>query len=140
MAIHIDTQRSPLFFVRFQGSSTDEEVDAYLSWYLGMLEKANQEKTPFGFVIDSGSSIGLSSKQRQRMIDLDKQGRPLFLSSRSVMGVVLRNPVQRGVMTALTWFISFPPTFKVFEAASEATLWVQKTLAANSSGNQPSAG
>jgi hypothetical protein len=140
MAIHIDSEKPPIFFVRFQGSSSDEEVEEYLSWYLRMLEKANREKTPFGFVIDSGSSIGLTSKQRQRMIDMDKQGRPLFLSSRSVMGVVLRNPVQRGVMTALAWFIAFPPTFKVFEAASEATVWVQKTLAANTAGHQPTPG
>jgi hypothetical protein len=114
MVIHIDSEKSPVFFVRFQGIEQrrgGRGVPLLVPPYAGEIEPG-----------------------------MDKQGRPLFLSSRSVMGVVLRNPVQRGVMTALAWFISFPPTFKVFEAASEATAWVQKTLAASAAGHHPPPG
>ncbi|MCS6898821.1 MAG: hypothetical protein RMJ98_03840 [Myxococcales bacterium] len=140
MAIHIDTEKSPIFFIQFQGSSTDEDLEKYLSWYQSVLEQATREKTPLGFIIDSGSSMGLTWKQRQRIIEIDKQGRTLFLASRSVMGVVLRNPIQRGVLTALAWYISFPPNFKVFESAAEAASWVQRTLAATTPISSPHAG
>jgi hypothetical protein len=128
MPIQIDQQNAPLLHVRFTGTITDEQIDEYITWYRGVLEKAARDRRPVGFVIDSGTSTGLSSKQRQRILDTDKSSRPHFVSSRSCMAVVNRNAVQRGVFTALSWFISFPDGVKIFEAASDATEWVKKNL------------
>lgn len=112
----------------FEGVSSDGEVRHFIESFRSYMRASVRERTPYGFVINGGNSVGLSAMQRQALIEADKINRPLFIESGSFMAVVLHNALHRGVLTALRWFLTFPDTFYSCADEAEALLWVNARL------------
>ncbi len=120
----IDDSQWPLVLITWpEHPVTDEDVDVFVA--------ERRKQVPRGkhvtlHLTEGGS--GLRSRQRRRMAEYLREDAELVRGRLLASALVARNPVIRGMITALSWLTSPPFTQRVFADRASAEAWLSEVL------------
>ncbi len=66
-----------------------------------------------------------NAEQRSKAFNLIKSAQPVFEAKCLASAVVVKTTLQKGVLTAMGWFVNLEHPFKVFTSAEEAKDWLE---------------
>ncbi len=105
------------------------EVAPDFESFLRVCEEGLKRPGRFSVVIDlSGSKA--SATRRQRLTQWAGERRPEIAAHVVAIAVVARGPLERGVLTAITWVTRPQVPVRAFATRAEATGWAQETVKA----------
>ena len=122
-----DDSKWPLFRVYLGPVAMDDNEFATL---VDTLDELFLRKERFGVVIDVRHAPVLSAQRRQTVAEHAKATFEHFPGKCVGIAVVLSSPLQRGVFTALNWFLRGTHPSRVFPTLFDAESWLAAELVA----------
>ena len=124
----IESRAKSYFILRFPPDHRLDELEAAFAEVERLSAAASRD---FGFIIDFARMTHSSPKGRAVVIGAEKRINELDSVKRHCGGLalVVRNPFQQGVLTAVTWFARRPYASSVFTSLQEAEQWVEQRIA-----------
>lgn len=125
MTIVIDDERRPILLVRFEGSSTDAEFEAYLA---AMLRLGIDRKEKTVTIFDSRVDTTSTAKQRKMQADWLATHREALKRYSLGSAFVIPSTLLRGALTAILWLQPLHAPYVVVSTLEEAETWVAARL------------
>jgi stage II sporulation SpoAA-like protein len=125
MGFEFDDQSWPIVKARWEGTVTDQDVDAMLSRIDAYL--ARQQR--FGLLIDSRGGGGLSPEQRQRVLAHMKRQAHLTVQWLA-QAVVIDNLIQRTLYYGFRLLMPTPFPSQAFANVEAAEAWLIEAVGA----------
>src|SRR5262245_18822634 len=98
-AISIDEDRWPLVVIRFLGSASDEEFDAYLEAQTRIAERREKNAV----VVDAMEAGHTSALQRKKVVAWMARNADFTRVYTLGTSFAIRSPLVRGALTAILW-------------------------------------
>jgi hypothetical protein len=120
-----DDSQWPIFIARMPPNRlSTEEFAAHLEG----LRQPYRRGEPFGVLIVMGDHPPLSPKQRKAAADAMRADWERYPGLLRAKAIVIRSPVERGVVTAVNWLAKPPYPLASFEIESIASTWLMAQL------------
>ena len=128
-SVRYDDSKWPLFLVTLPpGDLPDEAFEGLLSTLDGLFLRGDR----FGILLDVRRATVLSAKRRQLVGERAKASFTRFPGRCAGVAVVLSSSLQRGVFTALHWFLRGTHPSRAFATALDGQSWLLAELRAPS--------
>ena len=123
--LRYDDSKWPLFHVTLPpGDMADDEFASLLSRLDGLFLRGER----FGILLDVRRSPGLDAKRRQLVGEHAKASFERFPGLCVGVAVVLSSSIQRGVFTALHWFLRGTHNSRAFATTLDGQSWLLAEL------------
>jgi hypothetical protein len=128
MAIEYTTSGRDLHVWTYSGTSSDVEYDEALAGMKRALDEARREQRKVAFITVGKNDSMMSSKQRGRTVSWIEEHGDALRESCVCTGVVVPGALQRGVLTAILWMITYPVPIRAIPSIDEAHQWARSML------------
>lgn len=119
MPVTIDETAWPIVVLRWSGSATDDELDAFLA----RMDVWLARETRFGVLVDARGAASLSSAQRDRAIDHMRRNRE-HTRRTLTQAVVVDNVAIRTLYYVMDWMFPMPFVTRSFTDVDAARQWL----------------
>ena len=124
MPVSFDSRSDPLIWIRFTGSVSEAEFDAYLETTKAYITRG----TPTLFVYDALLADAPTATQRQKQAAWLEQHDAAMRRNSKGTAFVIGNPLVRGALTAIFWIRPTPTPYIVTGTRAEAERWARERL------------
>lgn len=124
MPIRIDTRRSPILRVDWEGAPSEEEMRAHLLELTSLIRSLPTNT----ILYDARSTSGPSAIQRQLMADWMKENELLIKNRSAGTAFVISSALIRGALTAILWLQPMSTEHTVVATPEEAYRWCEEQL------------
>jgi hypothetical protein len=125
MPIEIDETRRPIVLVRFIGTATDAEFDAYL---VAMTDQVLARRQPTVTILDATRSTTTNAAQRKRQASWLADNAEGLRRYSLGTAFVIRSAAVRGVLTAIFWLQPLDRPYTIVASLGEAEVWAREKL------------
>jgi hypothetical protein len=125
--VQYDDSKWPLYRVSMSSVDMDDEEFTTL---VATLDGLFMRRERFGILLDVRSAPVLSAKRRQTVGEHAKRTFELFPGRCVGIAVVLSTQLQRGVFTAINWFLRGTHPSRAFSTLLDAETWLDAELLA----------
>lgn len=122
--ILIDESEAPLYVVRFEGITTDDQFRAYLDHVLRITKRGEMH----AMVYDATLAGWIPPSQRKLQADWMREHDKLNRDLTVCLSFVLPSPLLRGVLTAILWLQPMPCPHSVVSTLDEGLSFCRARL------------
>jgi hypothetical protein len=131
MPIERDLRDDGVLTTIYRGEFTLAEYEAALAWSVEELEKARSEGRMLGMLSIGAPDTRMDSQQRSYASSWLKENAELLRAACVGQAVVVANPIQRGVLTAILWLGDYTIPIRAYRTEREAQRWLLSHLETN---------
>lgn len=112
----------------YEGDFNLADLESTLNWATKELEKARAKKRKIGLLSIAQPDSKMDSKLRSYAANWLKEQNELLRFASVGHAVVVSNPIQRGVLTAILWLGDYSIPIRAFGTDAEARRWLVGTI------------
>ncbi|NLY94658.1 MAG: hypothetical protein GXY23_11595 [Myxococcales bacterium] len=112
----------------YEGDFNLADLESTLNWATKELEKARAKKRKIGLLSIAQPDSKMDSKLRSYAANWLKEQNELLRFAAVGHAVVVSNPIQRGVLTAILWLGDYSIPIRAFGTDAEARRWLVGTI------------
>ena len=117
----------------YRGEFTLDELEAALAWSVRELEKARADGRMLGLLSIAAPDTKMDSPQRIYSASWLRANAELLRAACVGQAVVVSNPIQRGVLTAILWLGDYVIPIRAHGTEREARRWLLSHIDTNAS-------
>ena len=128
MPIDCNLGSDGILTMTYRGEFTSSEFDEALGCAVRELERARAGSRKLGLISIAAADTSMNSKMRSRSANWLKENAELMRAACVGHAVVVSNPIQRGVLTAILWLGDYAIPIRPSATDGDARTWLRRRL------------